>query len=132
MLILSRFVIISMIYVVLWIGLSPASTAGAWTLRFAPLAETAPQDEGLASSPAVPITPQFFRFVVVRQQVTLGIEAPYIRDVKLVPPVRFKPLPQAEPSPAASAHDMAPRHHLRGPEARLLRRPHPVMSHALP
>ncbi|PON16724.1 hypothetical protein C2W62_16920 [Candidatus Entotheonella serta] len=128
----SRFTICLCAFLIFFLGWFPASSVLAWTLHFAPLDHTTSHADAFAPSTSAPVAPQLFRIVVAPQQVTIGTEAPYIRHIRLDPPIRFKALsPEATP-PVSNARQVRPRHQLRGPEAFLLRRTQNVAGKPLP
>ncbi|ETW98461.1 MAG: hypothetical protein ETSY1_18625 [Candidatus Entotheonella factor] len=97
--------------------------AEALTLRFAPLDPAFSEaDASTTPSTALPVAPQFFRILVTRAQVTLGVEDPYVRAIQLRPPIRFKSQSPTDSQPVSHTRAARPRHQLRGPEAFLLRR----------
>jgi len=112
------------------LGLSLASSAFAWRLRFAPLAPPSAAADAFAPSTSVPVTPQLFRFQVTQKQVTMGVEAPYVRAPKPTLPIRIEQ--RALTVSPAAADAQAPKHDLRGPEALLLRQPQTVVGQTLP
>ncbi len=106
----------------------PLATAFPLQLRFAPLGHTPRDADAFAPSTSVPVSPQFFRILVTRKQVMIGAEDPYVNPIKLTPPIRFKPLPRSTSEPVTNVQSARPMHHLRGPEALLLRRPPTVVG----
>lgn len=127
---LSRLIACLVTLLILGLYACPSAIAFTWTLRFAPLDYTPSTADAFAPSTSVPVTPQFFRVLVTRKQVIVGAEKPYIRDIKPAPPLHFKPLPRPASESVANARAPRPAHHLRGPEARLLRHPQTVVGKA--
>jgi len=115
----------------LCLGLGPVSMAIAWTLRVAPLDHTTGTTEALITSTSVTVTPQFLRTLVTGSQLILGVEAPYIRAIEFMPPLDFKQPSSSASPPAAIIPIFYPSHHLRGPEALLLRRRQTVVGETL-
>ena len=125
----SRLIRHGIAWMVFVLGLSLASSAFAWRLRFAPLAP--PSDtNAFAPSTSVPVTPQFLRFQVAQKQVIMGVEAPYVRAPKTMTPIRIEQ--RALTVSPAVADSPSPKHDLRGPETLLLRQPQTVVGQTLP
>ena len=115
---------------VIVIGVCYPSTAAEWKWRFAPLYP--PSGDADVLSSGMPVAPQFIRIVIAQNQVTIGAAEPYIRNIKRVPPPRFKTLPRSAPQPVARSRASSQRHQLRGPEAFLLRRTQNVAGQTFP
>jgi hypothetical protein len=128
MLLSSRLMVYLIMLFVFCQGVCPASMALAWTLRFAPLHHTTGDTAAFTPSTSMPVMPQFLRILITGKQVIIGVEAPYLRAIKLVPPIRFEQRSRSTSQPAANTYTLRPRHHLRSPETFLLRRPQTVVG----
>jgi hypothetical protein len=130
----SRLMIYFCILFIFFLYSSPASLAFAWAVRFAPLDHTTGDNDAWTPSTFALITPQLFRIVVTSQEIVIGVEEPYVRAIKLDPPIRFKLEPRAPAAapPVDAARNKDPRHQLRSPETLLLRRTQAVVGKSFP
>jgi hypothetical protein len=117
-----RLMVYSITLFALFSELFLASTAFAWTLRMAPLNQPTVDSVALPSWTSSPVNPQLFRISLTRDQGIIGIEAPYIRVVEMVPPIQFNRISPDASQPVQSAQTSPLRYDLRGPEVLLLRR----------